>query len=299
MKTIWKVNNLFYLAALVILASCSKEKSLNNTAGASASAISATSAIGVGVSSATNDSIYVVGACEQHNQLDSIGAASLPAATTAYLDSSYAGYTVQKAYAQKDSSGNVTGYVVIINYNGKPVGLKFDASGNFVRVLEQREGHDLEGQGWHEGGCFGDRDGHQRDTIALTSLPGVITGYFAANYPQDTLVKAFRSFDSTYLVFSRDNGIFATAFAADGSFVSRTELGSHHQDFAPVAAADLPGAITDYLNTTYPGYVLEQAFSYAGNGTLQGYIAVIDANGTKYALLFDATGTFTRAVVIR
>ncbi|HVZ95530.1 MAG TPA: hypothetical protein VG847_01545 [Chitinophagaceae bacterium] len=297
MKTIKEASIFLYLVfSILVITSCSKEKSSHS---ATSGAISAASAIGVGVSSATNDSIYVVGSCDAHNYLDSIAASSLPSAITGYLDSSYAGYTFQKAFAQKDSSGTITGYVVIIDFNGKPVGLKFDASGNFIRVLEQREGRDLEGRGWHEGGCFGNRDGRQRDTIALSGLPSVITDYFAANYPQDTLIKAFRSFDSTYLVFSKDNGIFATAFSADGSFVSRVQIEPHQQNFAPVAAADLPSAITDYLSAAYPGYVIEQAFAYSDSGTLKGYIVGIDANGTKYALLFDASGNFVKAIVIK
>ncbi len=300
MKTIKNISiSLYLVIAVLIFASCSKQSAPSTTSGASAASLSSSSAIGVGISSATNDSIYVVGSCDAHNYLDSIPASSLPAATTSYLDSSYAGYTFQKAFVQKDSSGNVTGYVVVINFNGKPVGLKFDASGNFVRVLEQREGHDLEGKGWHEGGCFGNRDGHQHDTIAISSLPAAITAYFATNYPQDTLIKAFRSFDSTYMVFSKDNGIFATAFDADGSFVNRVQLEPHQQHFATVTAANLPSAITDYLTNTYPGYVLEQAFSYSNNGTMQGYIVGIDASGTKYGLLFDSSGTFIKVIVIR
>ena len=74
---------------------------------------------------------------------------SLPSTSTAYLTANYAGYTAQKAFVIKDTTGAVKGYVAIIQFNGKPVGVKFDAAGNFVRVLEQREGRDLNGHGWH------------------------------------------------------------------------------------------------------------------------------------------------------
>lgn len=299
MKTIKNFNLFCYVAfSIVMLTSCSKEKSLNAT-GATPASISAASAIAVGVNAADNDSIYVVGSCDRDNHLDSISASALPAAITNYLDSNYAGFTAQKAFVQKDSSGNVTGYVLIINFNGKPVGLKFDASGNFVKVLEQREGHDLEGKGWHEGGCFGDRDGEHKDTIALSSLPGSITSYLTTNYPGDTLVKAFRSFDSTYLIFSRDNGLFVTAFSSDGSFIGRVSIEPHQQHFASVAESDLPSAITTYLTTSYPGYVFEQAFSYSDDGSVQGYVVGINANNTKYAVLFDASGTFIKVIVIK
>lgn len=63
----------------------------------------------------------------------------------------------------------------------------FDASGILVRVLEQREKGELNGKGWHEGGCFGNRDGHHRDTVAVSALPATIPSYFTTNYPKDTL----------------------------------------------------------------------------------------------------------------
>lgn len=80
----------------------------------------------------------------------------------------------------------------VIYYNNKPVGLLFDSAGAFVRVLEQRERGDLNGSGHHNGGRFEHRDGKGRDTVALNALPPAVTAYFASNYFNDTLVKAFR-----------------------------------------------------------------------------------------------------------
>lgn len=125
------INIVFFLSFILFLASCQKETSVANTP-VSPAAIAATQAVSVGVSTSTNDSIYVVGTCPENHHLDSVAFSSLPANLTAYLTSNYAGYTFQKVYDVKDSLGNITGYVAIIQYNGNPVGLKFDASGNFV-----------------------------------------------------------------------------------------------------------------------------------------------------------------------
>lgn len=291
---------------LVIFASCNKENSLATSSGtttttaSTTTAVASTQAVAVAASRYTaGDSIYVVGTCDHGHYRDSIAFSNLPAAITDYLTANYAGYTFQKSYTDKDSSGNVAGYIVIIQYNNNPVGLKFDSSGAFVKVLEQREGHDLEGHGWHNGGDFDDRDGLKKDTIAIAALPSGITNYFTTNYAQDTLVHAYKNRDSSIVVLSSDNGLFATVFDANGTFVKRVELPSHTGQANVVALSALPSSIQTYLTTTYPNYVFKQGFQVIENGTLQGYAVFIDANGTEYALAFDASGNIIKAITVR
>ncbi len=283
---------------LVFLASCNKETSVSNTG--TQAIVSATQSIAVAAGSTSNDSIYVIHACDRGHVPDSIAMSALPAAVTDYLTANYAGYTFQKAYTEKDASGTTIGYVVIIQFNGNPMGLKFDASGNFILVLEQREGRDLGGDGWHEGGRFCNRDGQHKDTVALTSLPANVVSYFTTNYPQDTLVRAYLDRDSSYIIFSKDNGAFVTVFDSTGAFVKRVQLQPHNNgEVTNVSQNALPAVVQTYLGTTYPNYVFEQAFSFSQNGTLLGYVVAIDANGTKYAVAFDASGNFIRAITIR
>ena len=125
-------------ASVVILAACQKSNQ-------STSDTSTASEIGVAASltamAAPNpDSVYLQHQCGDHQQRDSIARADLPASIGTYLDANYAGYTYHKAFAVKDTAGAVTGYVVVVYYNDKPVGLQFDSAGTFVRVLEQRRG---------------------------------------------------------------------------------------------------------------------------------------------------------------
>ncbi|MEJ7680765.1 MAG: PepSY-like domain-containing protein [Segetibacter sp.] len=223
----------------------------------------------------------------------------MPAAVTDYLTANYSGYTFQKVFTDKDTSGNTAGYIVIIQYNSTPVGLKFDATGAFVKVLEQREGRDLNEHGWHHGDAFDDRDGKNRDTIALSDLPSAITSYFAANYSQDTLVKAYENRDSSIVVLSKDNGAFATVFDANGAFIKRVELPARGGHPNSIELAALPSAAQTYLTATYPNYVFKQAFEIMQNGTLHGYAVFIDANATKYAVAFDASGNFVKAITVK
>jgi hypothetical protein len=291
------INFSITLSFLFLLASCKKENSAVTSANFS---FATSSIIGVGVNPTTNDSIYVVGTCANNHHLDSLAFSALPTIITDYLAGSYSGYTFEKAFTEQDTSGNISGYVVIILFNGNPVGLKFDASGNFANVLEQRDKQDLNGKGWHDGGCFSNRDGLNRDTVQLSALPAIILSYFNTNYPPDTLVRAFETINKNYIVFSIDNGSFGTLFDSTGTFIRRVQLNENQgRAKTVVTESALPAAIGEYLNNTYPNYVFEQAFSISKNGTITGYVVCIDENGTKYASEFDASGNFVRTITFR
>lgn len=297
------MKKMFLGAALftAALASCKKDTSATDTATSAAIQAAAASVQAVAVATSTTttgDSVYVINTCSASQQRTPIDFSALPAAITSYLSTNYSGYTAVKAFSITDSAGTITGYVVIIQYNGKPVGIKFDASGNFVKVLEQREGHDLLGQGWHHGGCFDNRDGQHRDTVALSSLPAAVLTYMQANYASDTLLHAFINRDGNYVILSRNNGLYATVFTSAGTFISHLQLPAHGGNIAAVSESALPPAISSYLTATYPGYVFEKAFSLTVGGVLKNYCVVIDANNTKYALLFDASGNFVAVKLI-
>jgi hypothetical protein len=163
--------------------------------------------------------------------------------------------------------------------------------------LEQREKADINGPGWHNGGRFEKRNGLHKDTVAFSALPAAVTAYFTANYASDTLLRAFKVQGGNYLVLSKNNGLFASLFSSTGVFIARVSL-SALPGLVSAAEATLPTAALTYLNTTYPNYVLDKAFSVSVAGVLQGYIAVIDANNTRYCVAFDANGKFVAAKAI-
>ncbi|MDB5249182.1 MAG: hypothetical protein JWQ40_3576 [Segetibacter sp.] len=292
------IKTMLVASIAMIAVSCNKENTVTNRSTVSADDIASVQAIAL-VASASGDSIYLVNVCDKRQYKDSIIFSGLPASVATYLSANYAGYTAGKAFAIKDSSGTITGYVATIQFNGNPVGLKFGASGNFVRVLEQREGRDLKGHGWHQGGRFDDRGGSKHDTLALPALPAVITSYFSANYSQDTILRAFKNRDSSVAVISSNNGLFATIFTSTGTFVSRSTLPTKRGKPNSIDVSALPSNAQAYLTTTYPNYVFKHAFKIMNNGTVQGYAVFIDANSTKYAIAFDATGAFVKAVSVR
>lgn len=290
------------IATVMALPACKKQDTSSidaSTASAIAAAVQQTQSVAVATSTSTaGDSIYVIGTCDAHGHRDSIAFANLPSAIGTYLSANYSGYTFSKAFSTKDASGTINGYVVIIEFNGNPVGLKFDASGQLVKVLEQREGHDLIGNGFHNGGCFQDRDGRQRDTITLSSLPAAITSYFASYYNTDTLVRASVLHYGGYVVLSKNSQLYATLFSSTGTFVNRIQLPAAPGRGTSIDLNALPAVIQSYLSATYPGYVFNKAFVISINGVVHGYCVVIDSNNTKYALQFDASGNFIRVRLI-
>lgn len=300
MKKTLKQAVLFVVTGLSVWAVACKKDSSSNVAGSTTSATTASAAatIAVTTSATSTDSVYVVQPCAKGGHRDTISQSSLPAGIGSYLNSNYAGYTFNKAFAVKDSSGNIVNYVSIIYYNNKPVALLFTVDGNFVKVLEQREPGDENGDGWHKGGRFGNRDGKHKDTIALSSLPATITTYMATNYPGDTLLKAARTEDSGYVIISANNGLYATVFTNTASFVSRTQLPQPHGKPQAIDEAGLPATVLAYLSATYPNYVFEKAFSITAAGTVKGYVVLVDANSTKYAVAFDASGNIVGAIPV-
>jgi hypothetical protein len=295
MNTRFTINKPFYALAVLVFffTSCKKELSVDGS-----QTPTTTSAIVVRASASSQDSLYIVNSCNSGEHRDSISQSALPATISTYLSANYQGNTFNRAFAIKNSSGTTVGYVVVVYYNDKPVALRFDASGNFVKVLEQREKGDLDDDGYHHGGRFEDRDGMHRDTISLSSIPLNIASYMLTSYATDTLTMVFRDHDGNFVILTRNNGAFATIFNSNGSFVTRVALSSKPGYVQPAEQSSLPTTVLTYLTTTYPNYVFKKAFVIKQGSSVNGYLVFINANNTKYAVEFDASGSFVRAKTI-
>lgn len=298
----FKAAMLLLCVALLGLTSCDKERIDNDeelqNLKLSAVAISSTSAV-VGATGSA-DSLYAVGACKKDDKKVAVEFSALPANIATYLSANYSGYTFQKAFQiSNKTTAALEGYAVSVLFNGKPVALKFDSTGAFVKVLEIREGKSMKGAGFHKGGCFDNRDGKQRDTLALTALPAAVKTYMTSSYAGDTLVHAIVNKDQSIVVISKNVNYFATAFTSAGVFIKRLQLPAFPAKGRSIEASALPAATITYLTATYPNYVFKKAFEIKANNAVKGYLVIIDANLTKYAVHFDANGQFVTFVAIR
>src|SRR6185312_10821530 len=115
----------------------------------------------------------------------------------------------------------------------------------------------------------------------------------------DTLKHAFVNRDTTYLVISKDTGLYATTIKSNGTLIKRFKIYLHVISHTTLTASALPASVSSYLTTTYPGYVFENAFEVLLNGAAKGYVVIIEENTTKYIIVFDAGGNFKGAHTIR
>jgi hypothetical protein len=143
--------------------------------------------------------------------------------------------------------------------------------------------------------------GSHRDTVGFSALPSAITSYLASNDPSDTLFRAYLNRDSSYLVITRNNGLFANLFGAGGNFIKRVPLtpngfSLNHPDLQNIDQDALPAAGLNLLTAIFPNYVFESAVSV--NGQLQGYGVVIDANNTKDAVWLDPSGNLVAVLPV-
>jgi hypothetical protein len=306
MKRFTTIKNAILVVSMGILtlSSCKKDNTVSlddelQFARLEAITISSTSAIGG--SGNASDSLYAMGACKKGNKKTRVEQSSLSASIKTYLSANYPGNTFLKAYQIAIQTTSVLeSFVVIIQFNDKPVAIKFDASGIFQKVLEIREGRNMKGKGgWHAGGLFDNRDGKHRDTLAISAIPAAIKAYMLSTHPADTLVHAFVNKDKSIILISRNIEFYATAFTTANVFIKRLELPAGRAKGRSVEASALPSKTSTYLINTYPNYVFKKAFELKVNGVLKGYLVLIDANLTKYAVHFDASGQFVKAVTIR
>jgi hypothetical protein len=289
--------------ALLSLGSCKKDSmSIDNELEfVKLEAITISSTTALSSSSNSSDSLYALEACKKGNKKSPIEQPALSASINTYMTTNYSGFTFQKAFQITNQISAVTdSYVVVIQFNAKPIALKFDAAGAFVKVLELREGRNMKGRGgWHAGGLFDHRDGKQRDTLAISAIPAAIKTYMSSTYSADTIVHAFVNKDQSIVLISKNVNYFANAFTATNTFLKRHQLPAFPGKGMSIAASALPAVSTTYLSSTYPNYVFKKAFEIKANGAVKAYLVLIDANLTKYAIHFDASGAFVKSTVVR
>ncbi|NEU09553.1 hypothetical protein GZH53_14600 [Flavihumibacter sp. R14] len=296
-------NYLFMASCMVIfLTACSKDSSVNtDSADIDPTAVAIASLSSVSGGSSSTDSVYVAGGCEKGFMKTELSESSLPASITAYLGETYSSYIFSKAFSITNSTTSVLdSYIVGIIFNSSPVGLKFNAAGEFVKVMELREGDELRGRHGkgHDRGIFRN-EGRSMDTIALSALPAIVTSYFRTSYAADTLLHAANHRDSTIVVISKNIALYATVFASSGTFVNRMTLPAPKGKKEELALTVVPAVILTYLTNTYPAYVAEKAFIVKKEGITSGYLVYILANATKYAVQFDSAGQFLSVKTVR
>jgi hypothetical protein len=284
------------LASLVVLSSCKKDFSGNPSTPNSMSMsgnIPAFMPLGVALNGFGNypaDSIYVIYPCERDLVRDAIPASALPISIQDYQTDNYAAFNQQDAYTISDTEGNLKAYISIIRFNNKPVALEFSMDGSFKKVLEQREWADLDNDGWHTGGLFEDRDGTYSDNIEPYTLPDEIKNYLSVNFPEDSLLKAFRTKEDAYLVITKNNGGYAHVFNGNLEPQKYLALCGSNCQLEDIEKSNLSSTIQNRLSNTFPNYVFNKSDLMTVNNSNLGTLVLINANNTRYAVTFNNNG---------
>jgi hypothetical protein len=136
----------------------------------------------------------------KHN-VTAIDVATLPAAITSYITTTYAGATINAAGTLTDGS-----YVVhITKADATVAGLRFTAAGVFVSEKAHKAPH---------------------THIEVSALPAAITSYISTNYVGSTVEKAAVNTDGTYVavVLKADATRVGVAFTAAGVFTGEVTV---------------------------------------------------------------------------
>lgn len=123
--------------------------------------------------------------------------------------------------------------------------------------------------------------------IAPANVPSLVLASMSRNYPAVTDVTWRQTAPTTYTATFRQNSAARTAtFEKTGTLLKAGDV---------IDPATLPAAITDYLATNYPGYVLVQAdVKKDAAGAVKEYETLITLNNVQYELEFNAVGVFTK-----
>lgn len=206
-----------------------------------------------------------------------VAISDLQAAIVTYINTNYAGATINSAHLESDGSFDV----LITTAESVKIKLNFSSTGEFISARE------LKAKGNHR---HQHSDRHRR--IALANLVSSITTYISDNYPGSKTVAAFKETDGSIDVFvvTADGAKLNLNFTADGTFVSVSTIDVYHLgEHTVVAVADLPTEITTYISTNYAGATINLAH-IEPDGTYEIYVTT--AASIRLKLTFSATYEF-------
>ena len=138
-------------------------------------------------------------------KLVAVDPATLPASIATYINTNYAGATVK--FAGKDDKGQI---VVGLTLNNVETGLLFDASGVFLKALDN----------------YGKKA--KLVQVDIATLPASVTAYVTTNYAGYTIKKAGKDADGNVLVgIKNDAGHKVLKFDSTGKFVAELQIPPH------------------------------------------------------------------------
>lgn len=217
------------------------------------------------------------GLLSSSSSITPVAISDLQAAIVTYINTNYAGATINSAHTESDGSFDV----LITTTDNVKIKLNFSSTGEFVSALE------LKANGNHR-----HQHSERHTRIAVADLASNITTYITDNYPGSKTVAAFKESDGSIDVFvvTADDAKLNLNFTSDGTFVSVSTIDPFHlREHTIVTAANLPTEIKTYITTNYAGATINIGH-IEPDGTYEVYITTSAA--VKLKLTFTATYEF-------
>lgn len=130
--------------------------------------------------------------------------------------------------------------------------------------------------------------------LAEADIPAAVNAYISANYAGATLKFAAKDESGNIVVglTLADTTHKGLLFDSAGAFKEELKHYKAHAKLTEVAVADLPATITGYVTTNYAGATVK----HAGKNEAGEYFVMLAVGGKPVVLLFNADGTFNKAL---
>ncbi len=127
--------------------------------------------------------------------------------------------------------------------------------------------------------------------IDVTDLPDAIVSYVSTNYTGAVIERAGVTEDGKYAlqITKADSTKAGLIFDADGNFVKEHSHKGKGLKGTEIAVADLPAALTSYIETNYSGATIEKAVK-SEEGKYG--VLITKSDGTRVLLGFESDGAF-------
>ncbi len=130
--------------------------------------------------------------------------------------------------------------------------------------------------------------------LAEADIPAAVSAYITTTYAGATLKFAAKDQSGNVVVgiTLADGTHKGLLFDSAGTFKEELKQYKKHAKLTEVAVADLPATITGYVTTNYAGATIK----HAGKNEAGEYFVMLAVGGKPVVLLFNADGTFNKAL---
>jgi hypothetical protein len=209
---------------------------------------------------------------------------SLPSAIKTYLQTTYAGYKLEKVAVGKDALGKVS-TKVMIGFNDQRITIIFDennvATATFIEPKNK--------VGGNKNKVF---------TAKLADLPANIQSQLTGYEFVGAVIKVNSdNTQKTYFVTAKKDGIlYEFTYDNDGKLVKTESFDPNKKpEIKELKLTDFPTVIQDYLTTNYADWKFEKGAIITKSAITDSYTIIISKDKKLTRLTFDKDGKFVKA----